>query len=55
MSDYEGQGAEDPAEHLAGATEDACRLLSFAQDDQDRGVPWGEAVSKAIGYVESDA
>lgn len=47
LSEYEGQGAQDPAYQLAGATDGAARLLDFAQDHQDRGVPWGEAVRQA--------
>ncbi|MFF9268639.1 hypothetical protein [Streptomyces rochei] len=51
LSEYEGQGAEDPALDLAGATDDACRLLSYAQENQDRGIPWGESVRLALAYM----
>ena len=47
LKEYEGQGAEHPVTDLTNAPEDACRLLSYAQEYQDRGIPWGAAVRRA--------
>jgi hypothetical protein len=53
LSNYEGQGAEDPASQLTDAGGEVVRLLAFAQEHQDRGVPWGEAVRQALELVGS--
>lgn len=53
LSDYESQGAEDPVENLTDPEPGVTKLLNWAQDFQDRGVPWGKSVQRALARLES--
>jgi hypothetical protein len=52
LSEYEGRGAEDPVEGLMEAPAEVRKLLNWAQDYQDQGTPWGEAVRRALSRLE---
>lgn len=48
LAEYEGKGAEYVVEGLdLNLSRQTARVLWIAQDEQDRGKPWGEALAKA--------